>query len=54
MIAFPKQITGLECPGMKNKRREWQRREKAELSSTGGRGLTEDLGIRCVSFQQFF
>lgn len=32
MIAFPKQIIGLECPGMKQKRRECQRREKAELS----------------------
>ena len=48
MIAFPKQVTGLECPRMKYKRREWQRREKAELSSTEGRGLTRPAYKMCI------
>lgn len=48
MIAFPKQVTGLECPGMKYKRREWQRREKTELSSTEGRGLTRPGYKMCI------
>lgn len=52
MIAFPKQIIGLECPGVKYERRECQRRVQAELDPLVNRrqGLTEDLDMKCMSF----